>query len=128
MEPTSSSPLRFAWVRKRDGRLVPFEADKISRALFAASESVGRPDAFHGADTLAFCVLPERSLDTLIGGSDFGFQFDQLFVERMKQVSGRDRESVPIVFQQRGKMAAQLSDMLRKNNPVLPQQSANLIH
>jgi hypothetical protein len=26
--------------------LVPFEADKISRALFAATESLGRPDAF----------------------------------------------------------------------------------
>ena len=35
-----------AWVRKRDGRLEPFDADKISRALFAASESLGRPDAF----------------------------------------------------------------------------------
>jgi hypothetical protein len=35
-----------AWVRKRDGSLVPFEADKISRALFAATEGLGRPDAF----------------------------------------------------------------------------------
>jgi hypothetical protein len=35
-----------AWVYKRDGRLVPFEPDKISRALFAASETLGRPDAF----------------------------------------------------------------------------------
>jgi hypothetical protein len=35
-----------AWVRKHDGRLVPFEADKISRALFAATETLGRPDAF----------------------------------------------------------------------------------
>jgi hypothetical protein len=35
-----------AWVQKRDGRLEPFDADKISRALFAASESLGRPDAF----------------------------------------------------------------------------------
>jgi hypothetical protein len=34
------------WVAKRDGRLVPFEADQISRALFAASESLGRPDPF----------------------------------------------------------------------------------
>jgi hypothetical protein len=33
-------------VYKRDGRLVPFEADKISRALFAATEALGRPDAF----------------------------------------------------------------------------------
>jgi hypothetical protein len=35
-----------AWVRKRDGTLVPFDPDKISRALFAAGESLGRPDAF----------------------------------------------------------------------------------
>ena len=44
LEPTS--PGLPAWVYKRDGRLVPFEADKISQALFAASESLGRPDAF----------------------------------------------------------------------------------
>jgi hypothetical protein len=35
-----------AWVHKRDGRLVPFEADRISRSLFAATEELGRPDAF----------------------------------------------------------------------------------
>jgi hypothetical protein len=35
-----------AWVHKRDGQLVPFDADKISRALFAASEERGHPDAF----------------------------------------------------------------------------------
>jgi hypothetical protein len=34
------------WVSKRDGRQVPFEADKISRALFATTEALGRPDAF----------------------------------------------------------------------------------
>src|SRR5262249_19622926 len=39
-------PTPPAWVRKRDGSLVPFDPDKISRALFAASESLGRPDAF----------------------------------------------------------------------------------
>src|SRR5439155_271216 len=33
-------------VLKRDGRMVPFEADRISRALFAATEGLGRPDAF----------------------------------------------------------------------------------
>ncbi len=41
--PPSGPP---AWVYKRDGQLVPFDADKISRALFAASEDLGRPDAF----------------------------------------------------------------------------------
>jgi hypothetical protein len=34
------------WVYKRNGRLVPFEADKISQALFATSDGLGRPDAF----------------------------------------------------------------------------------
>jgi hypothetical protein len=34
------------WVRKRDGRLAAFEPDKISRALFAAGERLGRPDPF----------------------------------------------------------------------------------
>ncbi|HEV3204313.1 MAG TPA: ATP cone domain-containing protein, partial [Gemmataceae bacterium] len=35
-----------SWICKRDGRLVPFEADKISRSLFAATESLGSPNAF----------------------------------------------------------------------------------
>jgi hypothetical protein len=35
-----------AWVHKRDGQLVPFDADKISRSLFAATEELGHPDAF----------------------------------------------------------------------------------
>jgi hypothetical protein len=35
-----------AWVSKRDGRTVPFEADRITQALFAAAESLGRPNAF----------------------------------------------------------------------------------
>lgn len=42
----SLPPSPPAWVYKRDGQLVPFDADKISRALFAAAESLGRPDAF----------------------------------------------------------------------------------
>jgi hypothetical protein len=33
-------------VHKRNGSLVAFESDKISRALFAATESLGQPDAF----------------------------------------------------------------------------------
>jgi ATP cone domain len=40
------SATAFNWVRKRDGRLVPFEPDKISRALFAALEHLGRPEPF----------------------------------------------------------------------------------
>lgn len=43
MENTSSLPV---WIYKRDGRLAPFEADKISQSLFAAGETLGQPDAF----------------------------------------------------------------------------------
>src|SRR5438477_12944923 len=39
-------PTPTAWVRKRDGSRVPFDADQISQALFAATETLGRPDAF----------------------------------------------------------------------------------
>lgn len=35
-----------AWVYKRDGRLVPFDADRISQALFAAGETLGQCDPF----------------------------------------------------------------------------------
>ncbi|MGH7227353.1 MAG: ATP cone domain-containing protein, partial [Gemmataceae bacterium] len=41
-----SSAAPPAWVHKRDGQLAPFDADKISRALFAAGEELGRTDAF----------------------------------------------------------------------------------
>ncbi|HZT80156.1 MAG TPA: ATP cone domain-containing protein [Gemmataceae bacterium] len=40
------SPTLPAWVRERDGSLVPFEPDRLSRSLFAATEALGRPDAF----------------------------------------------------------------------------------
>ena len=35
-----------AWIYKRNGRLVPFEPDKICRSLFAAAEATGCPDPF----------------------------------------------------------------------------------
>ncbi len=45
-----SEPTPPTQVTKRDGRLVPFDADRISRALFAAGESIGRPDALLARD------------------------------------------------------------------------------
>ena len=39
----------------------------------------------------------------------------------------RNREFVPVVLQQCREMSAQLSHMLRKNNPVLRQKPANLV-
>src|SRR5436305_2139614 len=44
-KPQSRSALP-AWVRQRSGRLAPFDADRISQSLFAATEALGQPDAF----------------------------------------------------------------------------------
>ncbi len=42
-----SAPLPLPeWIYKRDGRLAPFDADRISRTLFAATEELGQPDSF----------------------------------------------------------------------------------
>jgi hypothetical protein len=35
-----------AWIRRSDGQLVPFEPHLISQSLFAATEDLGRPNAF----------------------------------------------------------------------------------
>jgi hypothetical protein len=45
-----SEPNPPTQVRKRDGTIVPFDADRISRGLFAAGESVGRRDALLARD------------------------------------------------------------------------------
>ncbi|MBL8797518.1 MAG: hypothetical protein JNM56_26700 [Planctomycetia bacterium] len=37
---------RPSWVHRSDGRLVPFDPDRISLDLFAATEALGQPDAF----------------------------------------------------------------------------------
>ncbi len=39
-------PALPSWVRHRDGRTEPFDADRINRSLFAATERLGTPDAF----------------------------------------------------------------------------------
>lgn len=61
-------PTLPAWVRKRDGRRVPFDADKISQALFATTETLGRPDAFLArelADGVLHFLAVEKDDDTL---------------------------------------------------------------
>jgi len=61
-------PTPPAWVRKRDGSRVPFDADKISQALFAATETLGRPDAFLArelTDGVLHFVAVEKDEDTL---------------------------------------------------------------
>src|SRR4051794_38989305 len=45
-EPAVTDHSTPMWVRRRDGRLVPFDADRVGRTLFAAAAALGRPDAF----------------------------------------------------------------------------------
>lgn len=45
-EPFDVLPTLPAFVRCRDGRLIPFDPDIISRTLFQATARLGRPDAF----------------------------------------------------------------------------------
>jgi hypothetical protein len=45
-EPTDAPPPLPAFVRRRDGRLIPFDADRICRTLFDAAASLGRSDPF----------------------------------------------------------------------------------
>lgn len=61
-----ASPPLPAWVRKRDGRTEPFDADKINRALYAALERQGQPDAFVARE------LTDSVLHFLAGDHDDG--------------------------------------------------------
>src|SRR5262245_15688456 len=64
---TGTAPLQ---VRDRNGRLVPFEADWLSRALFAATEALGPADAFLArglADQIAASLAAEFDSPPTIG-------------------------------------------------------------
>src|SRR4051794_40922942 len=43
---SETNPPLPAWVTTRDGRVEPFDADRIAQALFAAGEALGTPNAF----------------------------------------------------------------------------------
>jgi hypothetical protein len=42
----ADTPVPPQWVAQQDGLVTPFDPDRISQSLFAAGESLGRPDAF----------------------------------------------------------------------------------
>jgi hypothetical protein len=69
-----------SWVSKRDGRLVPFEADRIRRALFAASESLGQPSVFRS------CELTESIVHFLALDSEGQIPTTQRIAEVVEQV------------------------------------------
>jgi hypothetical protein len=59
---TDREPLPIL-VRQNDGRLEPLEPDRISHALFAATESLGTPDAFLARE-LADAIIPVLGAET----------------------------------------------------------------
>ena len=54
------------WVQKRDGRIVPFHAEKIADAIFAAARAVGGEDR-RQAEVLAGQVIHLLQQETLAG-------------------------------------------------------------
>ena len=46
MSESNPSPALPAWVKRRDGRVVPFDPDTIAQDLFAAAEALGMADPF----------------------------------------------------------------------------------
>jgi hypothetical protein len=59
------------WVLKRDGRREPFESDKISQALFAATETLGAANAFLArelADGVLHFLAQESAEDVVSAG------------------------------------------------------------
>ena len=73
-----------AWVRKRDGRLVPFESDKICRSLFAASDNCGRPDAFLARELADVAV--HFLADELSGSTPTTEQVREVVVKVLREV------------------------------------------
>jgi hypothetical protein len=60
------TPMVPAWVMKRDGRREPFDADKISQGLYAATEAIGKPNAFLArelADSVLHFLGQENTAD-----------------------------------------------------------------
>lgn len=70
----------FSQIQKRDGRIVNFDATKITEAIFAAAKAVGGDD-FETAKTLTFQVLDY--LQEQFGSSLFSVEDVQDMVEKV---------------------------------------------
>jgi hypothetical protein len=112
-------PAPPAWVYKRDGRLVPFEADKISRALFAAGESLGRPDAFLArelADGVVHFLAAESG-----SASPTTSQVEELVVKVVRELGQPAlAEAFAAFARQRDRGAAPVEGAARPDSPPRP--------
>jgi hypothetical protein len=79
------SPVLPSWITKRDGRLVPFEPDKISQALFAVTEELQQPDAFLARE-LADSVLHFLPAE-VEGGVPTTLQIAELVIKVVRELA-----------------------------------------
>jgi ribonucleoside-diphosphate reductase alpha chain len=86
-------------VRKRDGRLVPFDADRITEAIFRAAREAGTPDRHLAEDAT------RRALDDLeqhFDGQPPGVEDVQDSVERALMAMGLSEVARPyVIYRQR---------------------------
>jgi len=102
---------RIEKVRKRDGRIVPFERGKISDAIFKAAQSVGGQDRYL-ADDLAEAV--RMYLETKYRGDIPSVEEIQDAVERVLIKTGHARTAKSyILYRQKRARARQIREGLR---------------
>lgn len=131
--PTASSLAQFPWVTKRDGRLVPFEADKISRVLFAVTERLGHADAFlareltdavlHFLAAEADGTIPttSRVAETVIKVvRELGYApMAQAFAEAGRARAPDDEKPLPLRHSEHGDLLAEVSQAVEAALPAV---------
>jgi hypothetical protein len=104
------------WVAKRDGRLAPFDGDKICRALFAAGERLGRRNPFLARE-LTDGVLHFLAAD----GTDDPLPTDQLAEVITKVVRELGHPSLALTYEQyrTAKARRQTADHANRGAPLV---------
>lgn len=85
----------FSQIQKRDGRVVNFDATKITEAIFAAAKAVGGDD-YEAAKSLTFQVLD--CLQEQFGGSLFSVEDVQDTVEKVLIENGHARTAKAFIL------------------------------
>lgn len=121
------------WVQKRDGRVVPFNAEKIADAIFSAAKAVGGEDR-RQAEFLAGQVIHLLSQVTLSGGVPQVEQIQDL-VEKVLIEHGHARTAKAYILyrnrrtrirDQKSELMDAVSEVLQESDEDLPGPSTPL--
>lgn len=104
-------PHEFHWIRKRDGRIIPFDKERISNAIFRAAQAVGGNDLTL-AETLADEVI--RLLSVSIGEEIPDVEQVQNVVEKVLIEAGHARTAKAYILyrDQRTRMREARSELM----------------